>query len=417
MLNYFFAYIESAELFHKQSVMQIKSLNTFNESGKKVLVRVDYNVPMQEGIIQDDTRIKATLPTIKLLLAKNSKIILCSHLGRPDGQVKPEFSLAPIAAHLSKLLEQQVKFANDCIGEETVKTCSELAEKEIVLLENLRFHAEEESNDQQFCEQLAALADIYVNDAFGTAHRKHASTYGVGAILPAYAGLLMENEISKLYQFLNAAPKPMTLIVGGSKIDTKIGILENFIDKADNFVIGGSMANTFLAAQGLNVGKSKFEADKVDLAKKIINDITSRNKQLYLPEEVVTATEFNKDALGKNVAAIQVSADEMILDVGPQSAAKYAAVIQNSQTIIWNGPVGVYEFANFQAGTKAIADALVEATKKGSLTLIGGGDSQDALNKFGIADTNFTHVSTGGGAMLEYMEGKVLPGVELLIQK
>jgi len=391
--------------------MDKKTIRGINVTGKRVLVRVDFNVPQDKaGNITDDTRIRAALPTIQYLRDKGARVILCSHLGRPKGKVAEEFRLTPVARRLSELLGAPVVNTSDCIGPEVEKAVAGMKPGDVVLLENLRFYAQEEANDPVFARQLAGLAEVYVNDAFGTAHRAHASTEGVTHYLPAVAGLLMERELNFLGKALTAPTRPFVAILGGAKVSDKIGVIENLLPKVDQLIVGGGMANTFLKAQGYEVGDSLLEADKLDLAK----DLLKRGgKKLLLPVDVVIADAFAADAKHQVVPVDKVSAGWRILDIGPQSVTRFSAVLKTAKTVVWNGPMGVFEFPAFAAGTVAIAKALADT---GATTIIGGGDSAAAVERAGVAD-KMTHISTGGGASLEFLEGRVLPGVAALQDK
>jgi phosphoglycerate kinase len=395
--------------------MNKKSLNDIWVSGKKVLVRVDYNVPMdKEGNITDDTRIRATIPTLEFLLSKNAAVIIISHLGRPKGKVAPEFSLKPVAQKLSQLLYgREVQFAADCIGPEARSLSAALGAGQVLMLENLRFHAEEEKNDPEFAKQLAGLADILVNDAFGVSHRAHASVHGIAKYIPAISGFLMDKELLFLGQAVTDPVRPFVAIIGGAKVSDKIGVIENLLQKVDTLIIGGGMANTFLAAQGYKCGKSLVEADKLELAKNLITMAKSKGVSLLLPEDVVVADKFAADADRKAVPVDQIPAEWMALDIGPATAAKFAQSLQTAKTVVWNGPMGVFEFDAFAVGTEAVAKAVAAS---GAKSIVGGGDSVAALEKLKLA-AQITHISTGGGASLEFLEGKELPGIAALADK
>ncbi|HML32335.1 MULTISPECIES: phosphoglycerate kinase [Sporomusa] len=395
--------------------MNKKSLNDIWVSGKKVLVRVDYNVPMdKEGNITDDTRIRATIPTLEFLLSKNAAVIIISHLGRPKGKVAPEFSLKPVAQKLSQLLYgREVQFAADCIGPEARSLSAALGAGQVLMLENLRFHAEEEKNDPEFAKQLAGLADILVNDAFGVSHRAHASVHGIAKYIPAISGFLMDKELLFLGQAVTDPVRPFVAIIGGAKVSDKIGVIENLLQKVDTLIIGGGMANTFLAAQGYKCGKSLVEADKLELAKNLITMAKSKGVSLLLPEDVVVADKFAADADRKTVPVDQIPAEWMALDIGPATAAKFAQSLQAAKTVVWNGPMGVFEFDAFAVGTEAVAKAVAAS---GAKSIVGGGDSVAALEKLKLA-AQITHISTGGGASLEFLEGKELPGIAALADK
>ena len=392
-----------------------KNLNDVNLERKKVLVRVDYNVPMDEnGNITDDTRIRATLPTIEYLMNKNSKIILASHLGRPKGEVNEKYSLKPVAKRLSEILGgKKVLMANDCIGSEVKEMVDILNEEDILLLENLRFHKEEEKNDPEFSKQLASIAEVLVNDAFGVSHRAHASVEGVTKFIPAVSGFLIDKELSFLMKAVYKPERPLVAIIGGAKVSDKIGVLENLLNKADALLIGGGMANTFIKALGYEMGKSLVEEGKVDLAKEIIAEAKQKNVKLVLPVDVVVAEDFKADAKYKTVKDDEIPVDWTVLDIGKQTVQDFTEVIKNAKTIVWNGPMGVAEFDNFAHGTEEVAKAVA---KSGAQSIVGGGDSIAALNRLGLAD-NITHISTGGGASLEFLEGKDLPGIAALADK
>ena len=391
-----------------------KSIKDIDVAGKKVFIRVDYNVPMDKaGNITEDTRIQATLPTLKYLLEQNAAIIIASHLGRPKGAVMPEFSLAPIAKRLSALIGREVAVAPDCVGTEVEALAKSLKSGQILMLENLRFHKAEEKNDPEFSKQLASLADVAVNDAFGVSHRAHASVEGITNYLPAVAGLLMEKEIIFVGQTVANPVHPFVAIIGGAKVSDKIGVIENLLNKVDTLIIGGGMANTFLAAQGYKIGKSLLEADKVELAKTLITTARERGVQLLLPTDVVIADKFAADAQHKAVAVDAIDGEWMALDIGPNTAKVYAKALEDAKTVIWNGPMGVFEMDAFANGTETVAKAVAASS---ATSIVGGGDSIAALEKTGLAD-KITHISTGGGASLEFLEGKVLPGIAALADK
>ncbi len=390
----------------------IKTIDSLDATGKKVLVRVDFNVPVKDGVVTDDTRIRAALPTIEKLVGDGARVILMSHLGRPAGTGYEEaFSLRPAALRLSELLGKPVVFASDTVGEDAQAKAAALRDGDVLLLENLRFDKREKKNDPAFCEQLAALADVYVNDAFGTAHRAHASTAGVAALLPAYAGYLMTREVSTLSGMLDEPKRPFVAILGGSKVSDKIKVIDALIDKCDTLIIGGGMCFTFLMAQGLSVGTSLKEEDWVERAGEMLAKAKERGVELLLPVDVVVADRFAEDADHVTVMADSIPNDMMGLDIGAGTAAMYAEAISKAKTVFWNGPMGVFEMDAFAAGTKAVAEA-VAANKEGD-TIIGGGDSVAAVNKFDLAD-QMTFISTGGGASMELVQGEKLPGVEAL---
>jgi phosphoglycerate kinase len=383
--------------------------------GKRVLERVDFNVPLDKasGAISDDARIRAALPTIRYLLEQNARLVLCSHLGRPDGKVVEKLRLKPCAVRLSELLGQPVAMAADCVGAQAEAAVAALEPGQVVLLENLRFHAEEEANDPAFAKDLAALGDVYVDDAFGTAHRAHASTEGVTHYLPAVAGFLMEKEIDYLGRALESPERPFVAIIGGSKVSDKIGVLANLLGKVDALLIGGGMANTFLLAQGFGVGQSLVEADKVDLARDILAEAVVEKVRLVLPVDVVVADRFAADAAWRVTPVSEAPSDWRILDIGPQTIAAFREELALARTVVWNGPLGVFEFPAFAVGTVSIAKALAQIH---ATTIIGGGDSASAVEQAGVAD-RMSHISTGGGASLEFLEGKTLPGVAALMDK
>ncbi len=391
--------------------MDKKTVRDIDVSGKKVLVRCDFNVPQDEnGNITDTRRIVGALPTIKYLIEHNAKVILCSHLGRPKGEVKKEFSLKPVRDELSRELGCEVKLADDIVGESAKALTSNMKEKEVVLLENVRFDKREEANDREFSKELASLAEIYVNDAFGTSHRAHSSTAGVAEFLPAVSGFLIEKEIKFLGDSLNNPQRPFVAILGGKKVSDKISVINNLIDKVDTLIIGGGMAYTFLKAKGLNIGSSICEEDKLDLAKELLEKAKAKNVELLLPVDVNAAKEYDKDAESKIVSADKIEDGWMGLDIGPETIKKYEEVLKNAKTVMWNGPLGVFEFEKFATGTNEIARILGNID---AVTVIGGGDSAAAIEKAGFAD-KMTHISTGGGASLEFLEGKVLPGIDCL---
>lgn len=391
--------------------MDKKTVRDLDVAGKKVLVRVDFNVPLNDkGEITDDTRITASLPTIQYLLEQKAAVILMAHLGRPKGQVKPELSLAPVAKHLGKLLGKKILFAPDCVGEAAQAAASKLKPGHILLLENLRFHKEEEKNDMEFAEKLASLADLYVNDGFGVSHRAHASVEGVTHFLPAAAGFLLEKEIQYVGQAVTNPLHPFVAIIGGAKVSDKIGVISNLLDKVDTLLIGGGMANTFLAAQGYKMGKSLVEEDKLDLAKELLAKAKKNKVNMLLPTDLVMAVAFAPDAEHVTEKAKNLNQAYMALDIGAETSKAYAEALADAKMIVWNGPMGVFEMDAFCKGTEAVAKAVA---KSRATSIVGGGDSVAAIEKLGLAK-RITHISTGGGASLEYLEGKVLPGVAAL---
>ncbi|MCB2204768.1 phosphoglycerate kinase [bacterium] len=398
--------------------MNKRTISDADLQGKRVLTRVDFNVPLNDRQeITDDTRIRASLPTIHALLEKGAAVILMSHLGRPKGTVQPAMSLRPVATRLAELLECEVAFAGDCIGDTVRGMAASLQKGQVLLLENLRFHAEETANDEDFARKLAALGDVYVNDAFGTAHRAHASTEGVTHFMDLnLAGLLMEKEIEYLGQAVGHPARPYTAILGGAKISGKIDVITSLLEKVDVLLIGGGMMFTFLKAQGMEIGNSLLEEDKLELARQIMEMAMQRNKQLVIPVDTVVGEKFDNDTEFHTVRAADIPANMMGLDIGPETIALFSRHIKESKTVVWNGPMGVFEMPNFAKGTMAIANALVEATDDGAVTVIGGGDSAAAINQIGLAD-RVSHVSTGGGASLEFLEGKTLPGVAALTDR
>ena len=394
--------------------MNKKTIRDLSFKGKRVFVRVDYNVPMDKaGKITDDTRISATLPTLRYLLEQGASLILGAHFGRPKNGPAPEFSLAPVATHLSSLLGKKVKFAAECVGPVAEAAAQALQPGEVLMLENLRFHSEEEKNDPLFAKGLAALADIAVNDAFGVSHRAHASVEGITKFLPAVAGFLMEKELDFLGRAVTNPERPYVAIIGGAKVSDKIGVIANLLTKVDALLIGGGMANTFIAAQGFSVGKSLVEPDKIPLAKDLIAQAKTSGVKLLLPSDVVVAEKFAADAANRVVAVDAIGPEEMALDIGPASSAAFAEALANAKTIVWNGPMGVFEMDAFAKGTEFVAQAVAHSQ---AVSIVGGGDSVAALEKVGLAD-QITHISTGGGASLEFLEGKVLPGVAALADK
>ncbi|RYG20377.1 MAG: phosphoglycerate kinase [Chitinophagaceae bacterium] len=395
----------------------MKTIDLLNFKDKKALIRVDFNVPLDDDFkITDDKRMRAALPTIEKILNDGGSVILMSHLGRPKDGPTDKYSLKHILGDLSRMLDLEVKFADDCIGESAVNQAKNLFPGQVLLLENLRFYKEEEKGDVAFAEKLAALGDVYVNDAFGTAHRAHASTAVIAQFFPdaKYFGYLMASELENAEKVLNHPERPFTAIMGGAKVSDKILLIEKLLDKVDNLIIGGGMAYTFAKAQGGEIGTSLLEADKQELSLELIEKAKAKGVKLILPLDTVIADKFANDADKKDVDSGQIPADWMGLDIGPKSVALFQDVIKNSKTLLWNGPMGVFEMESFEVGTKAVAEAVVSATKdNGAFSLIGGGDSAAAIAKFGLED-EVSYVSTGGGALLEYMEGKELPGVKAI---
>ena len=395
--------------------MNKKTVKDIDVNGKKVLVRCDFNVPIdsETGKITDNRRIRAALPTIQYLLDHNAKVILCSHLGRPKGEFNLKYSLKPVAEELSKLLNKDVKLAKDVIGESAKELTSNMKEGDIVLLENVRFHKEEEQNDPEYSKALASMAEIYVNDAFGTAHRAHSSTTGVADYLPAVSGFLIEKELEFLGGALENPKHPFVAILGGAKVSDKIGVIENLLDKVDTLIIGGGMAYTFYKAQGRHIGTSICEEDKLDLAKSILEKAQEKGVKLLLPVDNHVSSEYSNNGEEKMVDSTEIPDGFMGLDIGPKTIEKFEEAVKDAKTVVWNGPLGVCEFDKFATGTKAVATMLskIEAT-----TIIGGGDSAAAIEKLGLAD-KMTHISTGGGASLEFLEGKTLPGIACLQDK
>lgn len=394
--------------------MNKKTVSDVPVRGKRVFVRVDFNVPLdEEGRITDDRRITESLRTIAFLRKQGARVILASHLGRPGGKVKAELRMDPVARRLSELLGAPVRKLDDCVGADVERAVAEMRDGDVLLLENLRFHPEEEANDPEFARRLAALADLYVNDAFGTAHRAHASTVGIAAHLPAVAGFLMEKELTYLSRALEDPTRPFVSILGGKKVSDKIAVIRNLLGKADTVLIGGAMAYTFLRAQGRSVGTSLLEADKLDLARSLMAEAAQRRVAFHLPDDVVVADRFAEDAAARTVEAAAIPDGWMGMDVGPKTAEAFRRVILDAGTVIWNGPMGVFEFPPFAEGTRAVAQAMVDST---AVTIVGGGDSAAAVEQFGLAD-RMTHISTGGGASLEFMEGRELPGVAVLADR
>ena len=390
-----------------------KSVEDIDVSGKTVLVRCDFNVPMKDGKITDETRINGALPTIKYLLSKNAAVILCSHMGRPKGEFNPAFSLAPVAKRLSELLGQEVVLAADVIGEDAKAKAAALKPGEVMMIENVRFHKEEEKNDPAFAKELASMAEIYVNDAFGTAHRAHASTAGVADYLPAVCGYLIQKEISVMGKALSDPARPFTAILGGAKVSDKIGVINNLIDKVDTLIIGGGMAYTFMRALGNTTGTSICEEDKLELASDLMKKARAKGVSFLIPVDNIVAREYKEDADFMRIYSDAIPDGWMGLDIGPTTQELFTKTIAGSGTVIWNGPMGVSEWENFAAGTRAVAKAVAEC---GGISIIGGGDSAAAVEKLGYAD-KMTHISTGGGASLEFLEGLELPGIACLQDK
>jgi len=393
--------------------MNKKSVRDVEVSGKRVFVRVDFNVPLEDGKITDDTRIRETLPTIKYLVEQGAKVILASHMGRPKGEVVESLRLTPASQRLSELLGKPVAKADEAVGEAVKAQVEKLQNGDVLVLENVRFYPGEEKNDPELAKQFAELADLFVNDAFGAAHRAHASTEGIAHHLPAVSGLLMEKELSVLGKALSNPDRPFTAIIGGSKVKDKIDVIDNLLTLADNVIIGGGLAYTFFKAQGHEIGQSLLDKDKLDVALGFIEKAKELGKNFYLPEDIVVTDEFSADANTKVVGIDSIPADWEGVDIGPKTRAKYAEVIKNSKLVVWNGPMGVFEIAPFSNGTREVAQACADTE---AYTIIGGGDSAAAAEKFGLAD-KMNHISTGGGASLEFMEGKALPGVVALNDK
>lgn len=394
--------------------MNKKTVKDIDLKDKKVIVRCDFNVPQDEnGKITDNRRIVSALPTIKYLLEQNCKIILCSHLGRPKGEVKPEFSLAPVATELSRLLGQEVKLAKDVVGEDATKLASELQPKEIMLLENVRFEKGEEANDPELAKKFASMAEVFVNDAFGTAHRAHSSTAGIADYLPAVSGFLIEKELNFLGETVNNPQRPFVAILGGRKVSDKIGVIESLLEKVDTLMIGGAMAYTFFKALGYNVGNSICELDKLDLALSLMEKAKAKGVKFMIPVDTKVGKEFSKDTESKIVKYTDIPDGWEGFDIGTETIEMYTKELESAKTVLWNGPVGLFEFDQFAVGTNAIAEKLANLD---ATTVIGGGDSAAAVEKAGLAD-KITHISTGGGASLEFLEGKTLPGIACLLDK
>lgn len=393
--------------------MAKKTIADINVQGQRVLMRVDFNVPMHDGIITDDKRIRAALPSIQHLTKQGGKVVLMSHFGRPKGKPEEAYRLDPIAKRLSELLGQPVKKADDCIGPEVAKAVEVLQAGEVLLLENVRFYAEEEKNDPEFAKALAASGDVYVNDAFGTAHRAHASTTGVASFLPAVSGFLMEKELEFLGGALEEPKRPFVAILGGAKVKDKIAVIESLLSKVDSLIIGGGMAYTFLKAQGFEIGNSLLDAERLDFCREIMVKAKEKGVDVLLPVDVVIGKEFKADTEHEVVCATEIPADWEGLDIGPETTRRFNEVVKTAGTVVWNGPMGVFEFEAFANGTRGVAQAMADSS---AVTVIGGGDSAAAVEQMGLAE-KMTHVSTGGGASLEFLEGKVLPGVAALNDK
>lgn len=392
------------------SYINKKTIEDIDVEGKKVLVRCDFNVPLQNGVITDDKRVRESLKTIKYLISHNAKVILMSHLGRPKGEFKPEFSLKPVRDLLAKLLNQDVKLAKDVIGEDAENLVKNINNSEVILLENVRFHKEEEKNEPEFAKKLASFGNVFVNDAFGTAHRAHASTAGIADYIPAVSGYLIKKEIEVIGGALENPKRPFVAILGGAKVSDKIGVINNLIDKVDVLIVGGGMAYTFFKAQGYGVGQSICETDKLDLAKQLLEKAKSKNIKFLLPVDTIVSDEFKNDSNFKVAKVGEFPENYMGMDIGPETVRLFSEAIKEAGTVIWNGPMGVFEFENFANGTCKIAEAVAASN---AISIIGGGDSAAAVEKLGFAD-KMTHISTGGGASLEFLEGRELPGIACL---
>ena len=393
--------------------MNKKSIKDIDVKGKRVFCRVDFNVPMQDGVITDDTRVRAAIPTIQYLVEQGAKVILASHMGRPKGEVKEELRLTPVAKKLSELLGKEVAKADEAYGDAVKAQIEKMNDGDVLLLENVRFYPGEEKNDPELAKEFASLADIFVNDAFGAAHRAHSSTEGIAKHIPAVSGFLMQKELDVLGKAMSNPERPFTAIVGGAKVKDKIGVIENLLDKVDNLIIGGGLAYTFIKAQGHEIGTSLLEEDKIELAKSFMEKAKEKGVKFYMPIDAVIAPEFGENVETKVVDIDSIPADWMSLDIGPKTVELYADVIKNSKLVIWNGPMGVFEFDKFANGTKGVAEALASSD---AFSVVGGGDSAAAAEKFNLAD-KMSHISTGGGASLEFIEGKELPGVVALNDK
>jgi len=396
--------------------MNKQTIRDADVAGKRVFVRVDFNVPLEDGKVTDDSRIRAAVPTIKALLEQGAKVILASHLGRPKGKVQDGLRLRPVGARLTQILRKNVPVTGDALGVGTEDAIKRLRPGEVILLENLRFHAEEEANDPEFAKALAGYADVYVNDAFGTAHRAHASTVGIAELLPAYAGLLMERELEMLSKLLESPERPFAAILGGAKVSDKIKVIDSLLTKVDLLVLGGGMANTFLLAQGKAVGKSLAEHDRVEDAKRILASAEAKGVRVVLPVDVIVAKEVTRGTEYKTLPAEKIPASWHIVDVGAQSLEEMQQALADARTVFWNGPLGVFEIPSFAHGTKAIARFVADRAASGATVVVGGGDSVAAITQQGFAD-RMTHISTGGGASLEFLEGRELPGVTVLLDK
>ena len=401
---------------YSMSSLNKKSIEDIDVSNKRVLARCDFNVPLKDGVITNDKRIVAALPTIKYLIEHGAKLILCSHLGRPKEGWEPEFSLAPVAKRLSELLGKEVVMAKDVIGEDAKAKAAALKAGDVMLLENVRYHKEEKKNDPAFAKELASLAEIYVNDAFGAAHRAHASTAGVADYLPAVCGYLMQKEIDFIGNTIENPKHPFVAILGGAKVSDKIGVIENLIDKVDTLIIGGGMAYTFMRAMGNTTGTSICEEDKLDLARDLMAKARAKGVNFLIPVDNIVAREYKEDSVYMRIYSDAIPDGWMGLDIGPTTQELFSKTLKGAGTVIWNGPMGVSEWENFAAGTRAVAQAIADESENGAISVIGGGDSVAAVTKLGYAD-KMSHISTGGGASLEFMEGKKLPGIECLMDK
>jgi phosphoglycerate kinase len=392
--------------------MRVRTLDDLTVEGKRVLVRADFNVPLQNGTITDDTRIRSTLPTIKTLIDRGASVVLMSHLGRPKGEMKEQLRLKPVAAHLGSLLGEMVSYSHEVAGPASRKMVEDIQPGQVGLLENLRFDPREEKNDPEFARELAALGECYVSDAFGAAHRAHASTVGVAEYLPAAAGLLMEKEIKALSWVLTDADQPFVVVLGGAKVSDKIAVIRSLMNRSQHLLIGGGMANTFLKASGIDVGASLIEDDNVTTARELMEEARSRGVEIRIPTDGVVAEEFSAEARARTVHFEDLTPSEMILDIGPDTVQSFSETLKGARTIVWNGPMGVFEFPAFAEGTRSIAEAIAAS---GAYSLVGGGDSVAAVEQMGLAD-RISHISTGGGASLEFLEGKDLPGVKVLLE-